>query len=54
VHRVSGTSTNLAAVALRRAGSNRCLDDAAWSHIDGTQMQIWGCDGGPSQKWSRG
>jgi hypothetical protein len=55
VYRVSGgTSSNLAAVVLRRVGSNRCLDDTSSSNINGTQMQIWGCNGGRNQKWSRG
>jgi hypothetical protein len=55
VCRVSGgISTNRAAVVLRRADSNRCLDDPAWNHVNGTQMQIWGFNGGPNQKWNRG
>jgi alpha-galactosidase len=55
VCRVSGgISTNRAAAVLRRAGSNRCLDDPAWNHVNGTQMQIWGFNGGPNQKWNRG
>jgi hypothetical protein len=37
----------------RRVGSNRGLDDTASTQTNGTQMQIWGCNGGPNQKWSR-
>jgi alpha-galactosidase len=53
MYRVSGgTSTNLATVVLRGAGSNRCLDDVASSQANGTQMQIWDCNGGANQQWT--
>ncbi|WP_127932351.1 RICIN domain-containing protein [Nonomuraea polychroma] len=33
--------------------SGRCLDVAGASQTNGTQAQIWDCDGGVDQRWTR-
>jgi alpha-galactosidase len=35
------------------AASNRCLDDANWSQDDGAVIEIWDCNGGNNQLWTR-
>jgi poly(3-hydroxybutyrate) depolymerase len=35
------------------AGSGRCLDDPNSSTSGGTQMDIWDCNGGANQSWTR-
>jgi O-glycosyl hydrolase len=37
--------------ALRGAGSNRCLDVPNATQTNGTQTDIWDCDGGTNQQW---
>lgn len=32
--------------------SGRCLDDPGFSTTNGTQLEIWDCNGGANQKWS--
>jgi uncharacterized repeat protein (TIGR02543 family) len=34
--------------------SNRCVDINAFSTTDGTQAQLWDCNGGTNQSWSYG
>jgi O-glycosyl hydrolase len=34
------------------AGSNRCLDVPNASQTNGTQLEIWDCNGGSNQQWS--
>ena len=31
--------------------SGRCLDDPAFSTTNGTQLHIWSCNDGTSQRW---
>jgi O-glycosyl hydrolase len=33
--------------------SGRCLDAIAHGTVNGTALVIWGCNGGPNQKWAR-
>jgi hypothetical protein len=37
---------------LRGAGSGRCLDVPNQSQTNGTQMDIWDCNGGTNQQWT--
>ncbi|MFI7448614.1 RICIN domain-containing protein [Nonomuraea sp. NPDC049714] len=39
------------AVAIRGAGSGRCLDVTGASPANGAQAQIWDCNGQPNQQW---
>jgi hypothetical protein len=34
------------------ARSGKCLDDPAFSTTDGTQLEIWTCNGGINQQWT--
>jgi hypothetical protein len=45
-----GASGGGAAVA-RGAGSSRCLDVPGGSSANGTQLDIWDCNGGSNQSW---
>jgi hypothetical protein len=49
-----GTSggTGGTAAPLRGAGSGRCLDVPNRSTADGTQVEIWDCNGGSNQQWT--
>ncbi|MFB4284681.1 ThuA domain-containing protein [Nonomuraea sp. MTCD27] len=38
--------------ALRGVASNRCLDLNGATQTNGTQVQIWDCNGGPNQQWT--
>jgi alpha-galactosidase len=38
--------------AIRGAGSGRCLDVTGASQANGTQAQIWDCNGQPNQQWT--
>ncbi|MBB6476521.1 ricin-type beta-trefoil lectin domain protein [Sphaerisporangium rubeum] len=38
--------------AIRGVGSNRCLDVANVSQTNGTQVQIWDCNGQTNQQWT--
>ncbi|ETK30766.1 RICIN domain-containing protein [Microbispora sp. ATCC PTA-5024] len=46
------TSTPSATSALRGAGSSRCLDVPGASQTNGTQLQIWDCNGQANQRWT--
>ncbi|WP_253780765.1 arabinofuranosidase catalytic domain-containing protein [Goodfellowiella coeruleoviolacea] len=39
--------------ALRAAGAGRCLDVNGVTTMPGTQLQIWDCNGGSNQRWTR-
>jgi endo-1,4-beta-xylanase len=39
--------------ALRGVGSGRCLDDPNSTTTQGTQQQIWDCNGQANQRWTR-
>ncbi|UBU09454.1 lectin [Nonomuraea gerenzanensis] len=39
-------------VAIRGAGSGRCLDVTGASQANGAQAQIWDCNGQPNQQWT--
>jgi hypothetical protein len=32
--------------------SGRCLDDPAFNTTNGTQLDIWDCNGGSNQQWA--
>jgi hypothetical protein len=36
---------------IANVGTGRCLDDPSASSKDGTQLQIWDCNGGIQQSW---
>ncbi|MFB9394110.1 PHB depolymerase family esterase [Streptomyces coeruleoprunus] len=38
---------------IRATGSGKCLDVPGASRTNGTQTQIWDCNGGPNQTWTR-
>ncbi|MEN3306879.1 MAG: hypothetical protein V7603_3081 [Micromonosporaceae bacterium] len=38
--------------ALVGAGSSRCLDVPGRSQTNGTQVELWDCNGGPNQTWT--
>ncbi|WP_215448220.1 non-reducing end alpha-L-arabinofuranosidase family hydrolase [Streptomyces sp. ATCC 21386] len=38
--------------AVRGVASNRCLDVPGASQTDGTNVQIWDCNGGTNQRWT--
>ena len=44
----SGSSSGV----LRGAGSNRCLDVPGGATTNGTQLEIWDCNGGANQQWT--
>jgi hypothetical protein len=44
-----GTSTG----ELRAVASNKCLDVPSATTTAGTQVQIWDCNGGANQRWTR-
>ncbi len=48
----SGGTGGLTGV-LRGLGSNRCLDVPNVSQTDGTLLNIWDCNGGSNQQWTR-
>lgn len=43
-------SSGIAGKPLRSMG--KCLDDPGVSTTDGTQLQLWDCNGGSNQKWT--
>jgi hypothetical protein len=47
----SGGSVGSGAV-IRGVGSNRCLDVPNSTTTNGTQLQIWDCNGGTNQSWT--
>jgi serine protease len=50
-HPVVGSTTGSTGV-LRGTGSNRCLDVPGASRTNGTQEDIWDCNGGTNQQWT--
>jgi len=38
---------------VRAVGANRCLDVNGGSTTQGTQLQVWDCNGGVNQRWTR-
>jgi alpha-galactosidase len=51
VYRVSGGGTAPAGNAFVNAASGRCLDDPQSATVNGTQPNIWDCNGAANQKW---
>ncbi|HEY0499246.1 MAG TPA: ricin-type beta-trefoil lectin domain protein [Kutzneria sp.] len=49
----SGGGGNPTTGPLRNSASNRCLDVNGNSTTTGTQLQIWDCNGGNNQSWTR-
>ncbi|MFI6457137.1 ricin-type beta-trefoil lectin domain protein [Streptosporangium amethystogenes] len=49
----STTPTPSPAGAIRGVGSGRCLDVANVSQANGTQVQIWDCNGQVNQQWTQ-
>jgi hypothetical protein len=47
-----GTSGDSGGAAVRGVGSNRCLDVPGHSTTNGTQTQIYDCNGGTNQSWT--
>jgi alpha-galactosidase len=53
MYRVSGGSTNVGtSTVLRSTGSGRCLDSSNTTQTNGTQLEIWDCNGGINQLWT--
>jgi beta-glucanase (GH16 family) len=44
--------TSGAANAIIGSGSNRCIDVPGGNPVDGSQLQIWDCNGTPAQQWT--
>jgi hypothetical protein len=40
------------ATALRNSNANRCLDVPDLSRTNGTQTELWDCNGGTNQQWT--
>jgi alpha-galactosidase len=56
MYRVSGGaagSPNAPANTLVGAASSRCIDDPDWSQDNGALTEIWDCNGGNNQLWTR-
>ncbi len=47
-----GGSTSGGATALRNSNANRCLDVPNNSQTNGTQTELWDCNGGTNQQWT--
>jgi hypothetical protein len=47
-----GTTAPPVGAVVRGVGSNRCLDVPNSSSANGTQVQIWDCNGGANQSWN--
>jgi hypothetical protein len=47
-----GSSGGGSAAVLRGVASNRCLDVPGRSTTNGTQVEIWDCNGGTNQQWT--
>ncbi|MGW0766143.1 glycoside hydrolase family 27 protein [Streptomyces sp. NPDC002676] len=53
MYRVAGgTSTGTTTGPVHAIGSGKCLDVPGLSQTNGTQTQIWDCNGGPNQTWT--
>jgi alpha-galactosidase len=52
MYRVSGGGSTGGGAVLRGTGSNRCLDVPGNSTTNGTQLDIWDCNGGSNQSWT--
>ncbi|ADJ45081.1 alpha-L-arabinofuranosidase [Amycolatopsis mediterranei S699] len=50
-YNTGGSSTTTGAV--HAVGANKCLDVSGVSTTPGTQVQIWDCNGGTNQTWTR-
>jgi hypothetical protein len=48
----TGTTSNITG-ALHAVGAGKCLDDPSYTTTPGTQQQIWDCNGGANQTWTR-
>jgi hypothetical protein len=48
----SGSSGGTGTSVIRGVGSNRCLDVPNSTTTDGTQVDIWDCNGGGNQSWT--
>jgi hypothetical protein len=48
----SGGGTGGSASALRNVNANRCLDVPNASQTNGTQTELWDCNGGTNQQWT--
>ena len=46
------TGDNAGTAVVRGVGSNRCLDVPNSATTDGTQVDIWDCNGGGNQSWT--
>jgi alpha-galactosidase len=56
MYRISGGAAGVpgqSAYNLVGAASGRCLDDPNWSQNDGPLIEIWDCNGGNNQLWTR-
>ncbi|MEU4243534.1 ricin-type beta-trefoil lectin domain protein [Actinoplanes sp. NPDC026619] len=56
LYRISGGAAGNPAApanALVSAASNRCLDDPDWRQDDGAPIEIWDCNNGNNQLWTR-
>ncbi|MEU7882843.1 lectin [Microbispora bryophytorum] len=51
LYRRPGSSTSSGS-QIKGVGSGRCLDVNGASQTNGTQMQIWDCNGGSNQQWT--
>jgi hypothetical protein len=48
-----GGGTGGSASALRNVNAGRCLDVPHASQTNGVQTELWDCNGGNNQKWTR-
>ena len=51
----SGVSTNggIGTAAIHAVGAGKCMDDNSSSTTPGTKQEIWDCNGGANQTWTR-
>jgi hypothetical protein len=45
-------SSGSGAAEIHALGAAKCLEDPNWSEAEGTQQDIWGCNGGGNQNWT--
>jgi hypothetical protein len=48
----TATGTTVGGAVVRGVGSNRCLDVPNSTTTNGTQLDIWDCNGGSNQSWT--
>jgi hypothetical protein len=53
MHPSSGSGGGATSGPLHAVGSGKCLDVNGSSTAQGTQLQIWDCNGGANQAWTR-